>query len=393
MRFSYLVIATVFALGALPAVAEETADTASADTAAEQAAVVEMAIEDAAKPDAPAAETKEPHTVALGAVGVDEHGHAGRIHVVVDRDTLWDISNAYLGTPWVWPSVWQDNQAIENPHLIYPGDRVWISPYEMRKITDEEAEALLSGELMPAAMEDPDMVPDYGARGTFRFTEIETTGFVSAEDLVGAASIVDSTEHNRVWLSDHTNVIIGLGTHEVSAGQQFDIFRPGDAVRDLETNEIVGYATEQLGWLEVTEAHDETATGMIRLSRSEIKRGDHLLPRRRPNPNIQLTAKPNVEGHIVHMPSKRTQMSHNDIVYLNRGTSQGVSVGNPLEIYRPMGTGVDEAQQATKQLPDHVVAKLMVLDATEGTSVAIVTHARAELEVGDMFRGSDTIAP
>ena len=393
MRFSYLVIVTVFALGVLPAGAEETTDATQTEAGAEGAAVVDMATEGTAAPEAPAAEPEEPHTVTLGAVGVDEHGHTGRVHVVVDRDTLWDISNAYLGTPWVWPSVWQDNQAIENPHLIYPGDRVWISPYEMRKITDAEAEALLSRDLMPAAMEDPDMVPDYGPRKSFRFTEIETTGFVSVDDLVGAASIVDSTEQNRVWLSDHTSVIIGLGTHEVAAGQQFDIFRPGEAVRDVETDEVIGYATEQLGWLEVTETHDETATGMIRLSRSEIKRGDHLLPRRRPNPNIQLTAKPDVQGHIVHMPAKRTQMSHNDIVYLDRGANQGMAVGNPLEIYRPMGTGVDQAQKATKRLPDNVVAKLMVLDTTAETSVAVVTHARVEVEVGDLFRGSDSIAP
>ena len=65
--------------------------------------------------------------VALGKIGYDEQGRSGRIHVVVPGDTLWDISDAYLGTPWVWPSVWTDNRDIENPHFIVPGDRIWIS--------------------------------------------------------------------------------------------------------------------------------------------------------------------------------------------------------------------------------------------------------------------------
>ena len=65
-------------------------------------------------------------------------------------DTLWDISDAYLGTPWVWPSVWTDNRDIENPHLIVPGDRIWISAHEMRRVSAEEAERLLSGQPLAA---------------------------------------------------------------------------------------------------------------------------------------------------------------------------------------------------------------------------------------------------
>jgi nucleoid-associated protein YgaU len=66
--------------------------------------------------------------MALGPIGHDAQGRPGRIHVVRAGDTLWDISDAYLGTPWVWPSIWQDNTAeVENPHLIFP-DRIWISP-------------------------------------------------------------------------------------------------------------------------------------------------------------------------------------------------------------------------------------------------------------------------
>ena len=66
----------------------------------------------------------------LGAIGYDSEGNQGRIHIVVSADTLWDISDAYLGTPWVWPSIWQDNRRqVENPHLIHPGDRIWITAH------------------------------------------------------------------------------------------------------------------------------------------------------------------------------------------------------------------------------------------------------------------------
>ena len=62
-----------------------------------------------------------PAPAELGAVAYDSQGHQGRIHIVVRGDTLWAISNTYLATPWVWPSIWKDNGDIKNPHRIYPG--------------------------------------------------------------------------------------------------------------------------------------------------------------------------------------------------------------------------------------------------------------------------------
>ena len=92
----------------------------------------------------PTLRTGRGHVVTLGAVAFDSEGHRGRIHEVAQGDTLWDISEAYLGTPWVWPSVWRENEDIANPHLIVPDDRIWISSTEMRRITKREADELLA---------------------------------------------------------------------------------------------------------------------------------------------------------------------------------------------------------------------------------------------------------
>ena len=43
-------------------------------------------------------------------------------YTVKRGDTLWDISAMYLRDPWLWPEIWHVNPAVQNPHLIYPGD-------------------------------------------------------------------------------------------------------------------------------------------------------------------------------------------------------------------------------------------------------------------------------
>jgi hypothetical protein len=391
------------------AAAEETAPAESAEAApaegteasAESAAAeAEGAPAEAAPADAAAA-APAAHKVELGPIGHDAQGRPGRIHVVHKGDTLWDISDAYLGTPWVWPSVWKDNDDVKNPHLIFPGDRIWISPFEMRKVSEAEAAALLAaqGEApapAPAALAETDAMPSTKSFGSYHYPDIDTAGFVTREQYDGAATILESAAPRRM-LTDHTEVVIGLGAGEVQVGDQFDIFRTEARVIDLDTGMHYGWATKQLGWLEVTRVDEESSRAIIRMSRYEIERGDHLLPRRVRSMDIPLAASPGpLEGRVVHTPDRRLQMSQSEVVYLDRGSKDGLVVGAPIEIYRSLGdhgSAVDLVQKQERRIPDHVVAKLLVVDVYDDTAVAVVTHTTEELNRGDHFRGSDSIKP
>jgi hypothetical protein len=383
------VVCLAVALPGSPVTAEEAAQAAPAAVAEETAAVTA---------DEAAASEATPAQELLGPLGHDEQGRPGRIHVVVNGDTLWDISDAYLGTPWVWPSIWKDNTAqVENPHQIYPGERIWISPHEMRKISAEEAAEMLAREApaeepMPAAMADPDGPALAQPTEYYRYSEIATSGFVTSEELEGAATILDAV-HSRVMLSDGLAVQVGLGRGEIAVGDELDVFRPGELVRDPETNRVLGHHTLQLGWLEITEVHEASATGVIRLSRHEMYRGDHVMPRRARSIDVPVGPRIDVDARIAYTPSARTQVGGGDVVYLNRGTGQGVSVGSPLEVYESMGEKWDAIRKERRELPDQVLAKLIVIDSYDNASVAVVTHAKTELNRGFKVRGSDSIRP
>jgi len=66
----------------------------------------------------------------------------GDVYVIKRGDTLWDLSGEYLDDPYEWPELWQRNQYITNPHLIYPGNslRLHGRPPSIRPGTVEEAE-------------------------------------------------------------------------------------------------------------------------------------------------------------------------------------------------------------------------------------------------------------
>ncbi len=73
-------------------------------------------------------------------------------HTVVKGDTLWDLSNSYLESPWLWPELWEQNTYIKNPDLIFPNDVLIISPNSIRLIRNKQ---LTTNKLSPQVRATP----------------------------------------------------------------------------------------------------------------------------------------------------------------------------------------------------------------------------------------------
>ena len=378
-----------------PQAASETESAQSMQAADGTSAAATDATEATAEAPSAAEATVDVAPRLPGAVGYDNQGRRGWIHTVVGGDTLWDISDAYLGTPWVWPSIWQENEDIANPHRIYPGDQIWITPTEMRRVSSEEAARLLAGEPLiepaPAALEDAldagvPLEPAPEPVQVVRYSNIEAVGLITVEEFEAATSIVDSTSP-YIWLTQGATVFLGLGDGEVEVGEEFTVFRVSQAVRDPDDHTILGHFVSNLGWIEIVKIHPEAAEGVIRASFSEMRRGDPVTPRRSVPEEIPLRpAVESIQGRIAFVPEHRDMGGVHDFVFLNRGALDGLDVGNTLEVYRASERAADLVRGTQVELPDEIVGSLLVLSARPETSVAMVTRADGELETGDHFR-------
>jgi hypothetical protein len=411
-RTLFLTVALALVASSASIAADESAPpapSAEASEASSPAPAVPTETSEAATP-APA-EKATRHAVVLGPQGVDEQGRVGRLHTVARGDTLWDISGAYLGTPWVWPSVWTDNREIANPHRIDPGDRIWITANEMRVVSDDEADAFLERLLESPAAPEPDLAVDDTepmdepaaeivpeeplvaalpeATPAGRQITVSTraaVGFVTAEQLEGASSIVDSPSE-RTYVVEGDRVYLGLGEGDTQVGDRFTVFEVVEEVRDPRSARIIGYHVDVLGWAEVRELTGDTSIAEIRMSYAEIRRGARIMPKTPVPRHVTVLSTPDASsGEIVFLPGRKTVMADGGYVYLNRGELDGLEIGSELEVYDRGRIYNDVPRDVDVQTPDHKVATLVVVSMEPQTAVAFVLNAKRELEIGDAVR-------
>ena len=442
LLFSVTLVVLMIAGGA---VAEDVADAsapavevpAAVDARASIETVAEIAEPDVSEADVSGVtlqpEIAAPTTVSgivLGPVGVDDQGRTGRLHTVARGDTLWDLSAAYLGTPWVWPSVWIDNDDIANPHLIVPGDRIWITANEMRVVTDAEADSFLEApiasidetpvteapvfedlppvpledELAPLAAMEPVAPDDPSTLDAFpvaipgeepssapagraiTIARRDSYGFVSTDAVQGASTIVESPSP-RTFLSAGDEVFIGIGEGDAEVGDQYMIFEVLGDVRDVETNRLLGHHVENLGWLEVKELTGDTSIAEIRQSYSEFRRGVRIMVREQLPRRVALRSTPDaIGGQVVYLPSDRTLAADGEYVYLNRGEFHGLEVGTELEVFASGRIFNERERRVDVRTPDTPVATLVVVTVDAESSVAFVLYSDREIAVGDAVR-------
>lgn len=261
---------------------------------------------------------------------------APETYTVRPGDTLWGIASRFLKSPWRWPDVWQANrERISNPHLIYPGDSIRLDksgPAPTLKLAEqakpEDNIVRLSPRVRREALATAIPTIPGSAIGPFLTQPlvVEEAGLSQLPRIVG-------TEEDRV--------IVGAGTAVYVSGipadgqRNWQIFRPGPALRDPDTGAILGYDAIHVGDATLRQ-HGSPSTLEIVRAMMEINVDDRL----RPAPDLtQPSFSPRapgkaVRGSIVSVRSGVSDFAQYAVVVLNLGSQDGIEPGHVLASVR-----------------------------------------------------------
>lgn len=345
-------------------------------------------------------------------------------HTVKRGDTLWAISKLFLNSPWRWPELWGMNMSqINNPHLIYPGQTLYLDKSSGRARlrnqaggSGRDAGGLETVRLSPRTR--VDKLADLSIP-TLQNALIEpflSEPLIVEELTLQTAPRFVATQEGRVLLSegDRAYARSASGTSLVTtpgSPRSFRIFRNATALKDPGTGEVLGYEAQYIGRAQLVRAEsvvpvrgadkkEGSQSGMeaktdivpatldIVRSKEEIRTGDRLLP----EPPLEvLSYTPHapttpVEARIVSAyGSSVANVAQNQIVVINRGTQDGMERGHVLAIQTNGERVVDKtgANWQDIKLPDERNGLLMVFRPFEKLSYALVLQATRPAKVGD----------
>jgi hypothetical protein len=275
-------------------------------------------------------------------------------YVVQKGDTLWDISARFLQEPWYWPTIWQGNPQITDPHLIYPGDIVSLS------IIDGKPLLTVSGSGMVTNGRNVRLSP--AVRSEDRDDAIQTIPVDAIQQFLSRPRIVTDQEMSNwpyVVSSYDQHLISGSGSKLYVRGlnddvdeTRYSIYRKGSAYINTrkDPDRVLGYEAIYLGDV-VIQKRGDPASAIVTLSKQEILNGDRLVVESDEDANntfVPSAPYRDIDANILSVFNGVAEIGQYQVVVVDVGDSDGVEVGNVLGIYQSGNVVKDEIATESK---------------------------------------------
>ena len=306
-------------------------------------------------------------------------------HIVVPGDTLWGISGKFLKEPWRWPEVWHMNKdQIRNPHRIYPGDIVLLDRSTGRPVLKIAKPVNLR--LQPQVISEPikDAIPSIPPHIIAPFI---SQPLVVEEDELNTAPRILAAPDDRVIMGNGDNgYVTGITDGSIANWQ---IYRPGKALKDPDTKEVLGYEAYYLGTARLVEPGTPATVRILR-AKEEITRGDRLIPSNESILPSYVPHKPesDIEGRIIAVFGGLVEAGRLSVVTLNKGSRDGLEPGHVVALYRNRiaDTRDEQNRRELVQLPIERYGLAFVFRTFDKVSYALVMESKGSVYVNDAVR-------
>lgn len=357
-------------------------------------------------------------------------------YIVREGDTLWDIAGRFLTRPWQWPAIWQANPQIENPHLIYPGDRIALVYVDGQPRLVVDGTRRLSPQIRRASGLTPIRTIPLSAIEPFL-----TKPRVVGKNQLAALPYVVANEDLRLASAEPDRAFV-RGLQGTAPGNQVIIARLSYQFEELQRDgraglrqnlmrgnmgavpygqrpvplegigaggraeRIIGYQLWEVARAEVLSAGDPAQLEVLD-AEFEVRPGDYVLPL---DPYIyDLTFVPRAPSfplpedvRVIGIHGGAHSVADYQIVAIDIGSNEGVEPGHTFSVFhpnrtirdpfvdgqrgRPAPTGVSGRKL---QLPEQFSGVVMVFRAFDRVSYALVMDTARGIQVGDRIDHPD----
>ena len=302
-------------------------------------------------------------------------------HIVVPGDTLWGIAGKFLKDPYRWAEVWRMNKDdVRNPHRIYPGQVVVLdNSGGQPRLVLETIKLRPQERIEPLKKEIPSIPPHI-------IEPFLTEPLVLDEDALDPAARVVAIQDNRVIAGGGDRIFV---TRVSQPARNWQVFRPGKALIDPDTRDVLGHEAVYLGTAQLSRA-GEPAEFLLRTAKQEVSQGDHLLPAPRNEVMSYVPRAPEaqISGRIIGVKSGVAHTGQYGVVSISRGRADGVEVGHvfAVDLAGPLVDERFKGELQQHQLPDTKNGLIFVFRVFNRVSYALVMDSVRPIAIGDAIR-------
>lgn len=307
-----------------------------------------------------------------------------RYHVVSPGDCLWNLANHYLGNPYLWPHIWESNRNIINdPHWIYPAQRLAIPPIASTYVPSELHDAPAGVEITILDVPEPAVAYDMALR----------CGYITNEPISNPMYIVSTIDPDIDGIFNGVEIFIDAGAdRNLEEDQLLLIFNTNTNVNHPITGKYLGHIIDISGILRVLEVQQNTARCLVSNSfKDSIEIGNYVVPYRSPDIPYDITLETSdklIEGTIVAIMGNQGLLIAHTFVYLDIGENQNLNVGDIFEILKPANRVSHPSTGSGVDLPELIVGHIQVLNVQTNTASGYIMNIsnRTDLSIGDKIR-------
>lgn len=171
-------------------------------------------------------------------------------------------------------------------------------------------------------------------------------------------------------------------------GTTLDILRPGPALHDPVSKELLGYIFFRMGSLQTTQTTPEGLTAIVTTFISTMQPGDQLAL---PNPintefNLHSQAQNSMSGSIIYIQDNQEEAASQRVVTVTLGRKDRAVQGLTLPVYRKGEQLIDPVTHQSLTKPSQPVGYAILFQIGNKASFAMLNNTRMPIHLGDIIR-------